>query len=55
MKTGVSNSIKVAEDTTIDQALRPMDWADYVGQDRVKSNLRIIMDAAKKRGESVDH
>ncbi len=55
MKELVSNSTKVSDDLSIDQALRPLDWVEYVGQDRVKSNLKIIMEAAKKRGESVDH
>lgn len=45
----------VVEDQTIDSLLRPTTWAEYVGQDRVKKNLRIILDAAKKRGEACDH
>ena len=40
---------------TIDSALRPQSWAEYVGQDKIKQNLRIILDAAKKRSESCDH
>ena len=44
-----------AEDAGIDQALRPGDWEEYVGQDKIKQNLRIIIDAAKKRGEATDH
>jgi len=44
-----------AEDAGIDQALRPGDWEEYVGQDKIKQNLRIIIDAAKKRGEAMDH
>lgn len=36
-------------------ALRPSRWEDYVGQEKVKTNLRLIIDAAKKRGESCDH
>lgn len=40
---------------TIDAALRPKSWAEYVGQDKIKQNLRIILDAAKKRGEPCDH
>ncbi|MFA6354547.1 MAG: Holliday junction branch migration DNA helicase RuvB [Candidatus Paceibacterota bacterium] len=43
------------EDATIDQALRPTSWDEYVGQERIKDNLRIIMTAAKKRNESIDH
>lgn len=43
------------EDQSIDVALRPTAWSEYVGQDKVKKNLRIIIDAAKKRNESMDH
>lgn len=43
------------EDATIDQALRPTSWDEYVGQERIKDNLRIIMTAAKNRNESIDH
>ena len=40
---------------TIDAALRPISWEDYVGQEKIKQNLKIILEAAKKRGESADH
>lgn len=44
-----------AEDQGIDQALRPSAWRDYVGQEKVLANLRVIIDAAKKRKDSMDH
>ncbi len=40
---------------TVDSALRPKAWDEYVGQDKIKQNLRIILDAAKKREEACDH
>jgi Holliday junction DNA helicase RuvB len=43
------------EDQSIDQALRPTKWEEYVGQEKIKSSLRILIDAAMKRGESADH
>ena len=43
------------QDLNIDSLLRPTSWDDYVGQDKVKRNLHIILGAAKKRGESCDH
>ncbi len=43
------------EDNILDSALRPKNWADYVGQDNIKENLRIILTAAKQRGQSPDH
>lgn len=39
----------------IDHALRPTEWKEYVGQENVKKNLKIIIEAAKKRGEAMDH
>lgn len=35
--------------------LRPKDFENYIGQDRLKTNLKLAIDAAKKRGEPVDH
>ena len=43
------------EDTPLDRTLRPRRLADYVGQDRVKENLSIGIQAAKMRGEALDH
>jgi Holliday junction DNA helicase RuvB len=43
------------DNLTIDGVLRPVDWDDYVGQEKIKINLRIILGAAKKRGEACDH
>ena len=48
-------AVKNEEDVHIDLALRPDSWADYVGQEKVKANLRVILDAAGKRKESCDH
>ncbi len=42
------------EDQT-DYALRPRLLSDLIGQDRVKDNLKILVDAARKRGEALDH
>ncbi len=43
------------DDNGFDQALRPTAWDDYVGQDKIKKNLKIIIEAAKKRSEAMDH
>ncbi len=40
---------------SLDAALRPTDWSDYVGQQQVKANVRIAIDAAKKRGSMPEH
>ena len=55
MKPSVSNSVQINEDKTIDQTLRPTAWSEYVGQEKIKDNLWVIMEAAKKRGEAMDH
>ncbi len=43
------------EDKFIDSILRPSSWSDYIGQEKIKKNLGLILSAAKKRGESSDH
>ena len=43
------------EEDTLDSSLRPRRLADFVGQDRVKENLSIAMQASKMRGEPLDH
>jgi len=48
-------SFSPEDDPTIDQTLRPASWDEYVGQEKIKKNLKIIIDAAKKRGETMDH
>jgi Holliday junction DNA helicase RuvB len=43
------------EDRAIDLTLRPERWDDYVGQEKIKDSLKIILAAAKKRKEVSDH
>ena len=44
-----------AEDADIEYSLRPKYLNEYIGQDKVKENLKIYIEAAKKRKESLDH
>lgn len=46
---------KDKEDEILDSALRPKTWDEYVGQEKIKQNIKIIITAAKKRGQSPDH
>lgn len=39
----------------LDAALRPRSWQEFVGQDRIKRNLRILVDAAKGRNDPIEH
>jgi holliday junction DNA helicase RuvB len=44
-----------SEEQLIEITLRPGRFADYVGQERLKTNLKLAIDAAKKRDEPLDH
>ena len=44
-----------ADEQIIEVTLRPQSFDDYVGQERLKKNLKLSIDAAKKRGEPMDH
>lgn len=43
------------EDTKIEGTLRPQMLSDYIGQQKVKNNLKVYIEAAKLRGEALDH
>ena len=43
------------EDELIDRAIRPKQLADYQGQDHVRSQMEIFIEAARRRGEALDH
>ncbi len=44
-----------SEDVDIEYSLRPKVLTEYIGQDKVKENLKIYIEAAKARNESLDH
>jgi Holliday junction DNA helicase RuvB len=50
----VSASLR-EEERQFETALRPVRLADFAGQARVKENLSIAIEAAKHRGEAMDH
>lgn len=43
------------DERQIEVTLRPQSFDEYIGQDRLKNNLKLAIDAAKKRGEPIDH
>ena len=45
---------QLSEDET-ENSLRPKAMADYIGQTKAKENLKVYIEAAKMRGESLDH
>ena len=44
-----------SDDQILDQTLRPRSFDDYVGQEKIKENIRIILGAARKRKEPAEH
>lgn len=43
------------EDKILDQTLRPQKWQEYIGQELIKRNLKILIAAAQERKESIEH
>lgn len=43
------------EETQNENTLRPKDFVNYIGQEKIKQNLKLAITAAKKRGEPIDH
>lgn len=55
MERKIINTEVTSEDRVVEESLRPQLFSDYIGQDKIKENLKVYIDAAKKRGESLDH
>ena len=51
--TGVHEDDPVEK--AVENSLRPVNLSDYIGQERLKNNIKLAIDAAKKRGEPLDH
>jgi len=47
--------VKTKEDLLFEDSLRPQKFEDFVGQETIKTNLKIFIQAAKKRSENLDH
>jgi Holliday junction DNA helicase RuvB len=47
--------IVTEEEIQFEQGVRPRSLAEYVGQERVKENLKVFIDATRERGEALDH
>src|SRR3990167_175783 len=47
--------VVLEEEKVLDSILRPKSLKDYIGQDAIKGNLKVFIDAAKGRGEALDH
>ena len=55
MKKRIITTDETVEDIVIDTSLRPQLLKDYIGQDKLKTTLKIYIEAAKARGEALDH
>ena len=51
----VTTAVVVPEDEEFDGSLRPRSLDEFVGQERIKEQLGIVLEAAKGRGEALDH
>src|ERR1700685_2544503 len=45
----------VLTEDAIDRAIRPLNLAEYIGQEAVRSQMRIFIDAARNRNDALDH
>ena len=50
-----TSPILTPEDKTLETTLRPKSWQSYIGQEKVKKNIQVIIEAAKKRNEPIEH
>lgn len=55
LESRLTSSGFTPEDVDVEFSLRPKTLAEYIGQDKVKENLSVYIEAAKGRGESLDH
>ncbi len=46
---------KLDHESSYEATLRPGRWDEYIGQEKTKKNLRVFIEASKKRGEALDH
>lgn len=53
VSTGIAED--EAQEQELENTLRPKDFANYIGQERLKKHLAVAIEAAKKRGEPLDH
>jgi Holliday junction DNA helicase RuvB len=54
-RSGALGPAALEDDRVVDQSLRPLRFEEYVGQERVKENLQLMVTAARSRGEALDH
>jgi len=50
-----STGVEDSREAELENTLRPQNFVNYIGQERIKQNLKLAIAAAKKRGEPLDH
>lgn len=55
MSSEIRDQEAVPEETQVEYSLRPQDFPEYIGQTQVTSNLKMFIQAAKQRGDALDH
>ena len=55
VNTGLNDTDDDSQEEELENTLRPRDFANYIGQTRLKKNLQLAIDAARKRGDPLDH
>ena len=55
MRDSIITTESKLEEETLERSLRPRSLQEYIGQDKVKKNLQVFIEAAKKRKEPLDH
>lgn len=55
MEKRIISTQLLEEDARIEGSLRPISLDDYIGQDKIKDNIKVYIEAAKQRKESLDH
>lgn len=55
MKSDYTSPERLSAEVELDQALRPLTFDEFFGQEKITENLKVFINAAKRRGESLDH
>ena len=54
-ETKITNPSGISEESFFEATLRPQKLEDYVGQEKIKENLKILIDAARQRKDTLEH
>ena len=55
LKSGLTSPERLDAERELDETLRPLQFSDFIGQEKIASNLKVFITAAKQRSESLDH